>query len=632
MPGENRYSVRFLLGAAIALFLAFILPPLAMALPPAVELDTSTQRLALGGQWRYLTDASRRLSLEDVRQVERAGSFQAATDATASLGSGEVAYWLHLRVSNLGALSNQWILEFPYTLLGAIDVYLVYADGRISEQRGGGRRPFNFRALPHRTPNFLLPIAADQVVDLYVRLETAGIVFAESTIWRPSAFHEYAEAEQMGVGILLGLLGAFCLYALANAVVARDRGYLLCALWVMTLVLSGMALYGVSAQYLWPNYPELNEIAVPLFAGVAGLLFVALAREALSIGRKNLLLDMVGRGLLLSFALQVLLVSVSTVVASSLSLVLLPGAIIYMMVGSAMRVRQGMASANWFQLASFALLVGNLLLLVMLLGLWPVHVVAAAGPVLGSAAGALLIAVGLADHGRRVLNQRVVELRREKEAIEGQIRQRSSELRETIETLESANRGLRKSNIVDPLTGIRNRRYFEERLQAEWERALRGENWLAVVLLDLDHFKRINDTYGHPAGDSCLVSAAQAISDVIRRSGDRVTRFGGEEFAIVLPATDPFGAARIGEMLRKTIAELEVSVNGSWLRLTTSVGVAALRPRFDQRPELLVELADQALYRAKQQGRNRMCVAAENFSPEAEVIEFPVLRTAKEPA
>ena len=628
MPGDIRWW-KGLIGGTLV-FLASLFLPVAAGAQPGVELDTATQRLSLGGQWSYLADASRRLTLGDVRQADRAGSFLGTTGATANLGSGEVAYWLHLRLVNQGGLSNQWILEFPYTLLGAIDVFLVYSDGRVSEQRGGGRRPFHYRALPHRTPNFLLPIAADQSVDLYVRLETAGIVFAEAAIWRPSAFHEYAENEQMGTGLLLGLLAAFCLYALANAVVARDRGYLFCALWVMSLVLSGMALYGVSAQYLWPEHPELNEVAVPLFAGIAGFLFVLLARSALDIDRKKFVLDLVGRGLLLAFALQTVLVSMSTVVASSLALLLLPAAIVYMMVAAALRVREGMASANWFQLASFALLLGNFLLLAMLLGIWPIHVLAAAGPVLGSAAGALLIAIGLADHNRRTLQQRLVTLRREKDSIDEEIRKRSNDLRETIESLESANRGLRKSNIVDPLTGIRNRRYFEERLQAEWDRALRGENWLAVILLDLDHFKRINDTFGHPAGDACLVSAAHAISDAIRRAGDRVTRFGGEEFAIVLPATDPFGAARIGETLRKTIAELEVSANGSWLRLTTSVGVAALRPKLDLRPEMLVELADQALYRAKQQGRNRMCVAAENFTPEAEVIEFPVLREAKD--
>ncbi|CAG1009123.1 two-component system, sensor histidine kinase LadS [Burkholderiales bacterium] len=629
MPGRLqawwlRQTVRGLVLLA-AVFAAF-----AHAGEPGVELDTTTQRLSLGGQWSYLIDASRRLTLDDVRQADRAGSFRGSNGATASLGSGEVAYWLHVRLTNQGGLSNQWILEFPYTLLGAIDVYLVYPDGRVSDQRGGGRRPFHYRALPHRTPNFLLPIAADQSLDLYVRLETAGIVFAEATIWRPAAFHEYAENEQMGTGLLLGLLAAFCLYALANAVVARDRGYLLCALWVMSLGLSGMALYGVSAQYLWPERPELNDVAVPLFAGVAGLVFVALARSALDINRRKIVLDLIGRGLLLAFALQVVLVSMSTVVASSLALLLLPAAIVYMMIAAALRVREGMASANWFQLASFALLLGNFLLLAMLLGFWPSHVLAAAGPVLGSAVGALLIAVGLADHSRRTLHERLVNLRREKESIEDEIRKRAHDLRETIESLESANRGLRKSNMIDPLTGIRNRRYFEERLQAEWERSLRGENWLAVILLDLDHFKRINDTFGHPAGDACLVSAAHAISDVIRRSGDRVTRFGGEEFAIVLPATDPFGAARIGETLRKAIADLEVSANGSWLRLTTSVGVAALRPKLGLRPEMLVELADQALYRAKQQGRNRMCVAAENFTPEAEVIEFPVLRAVKD--
>ncbi|MBX3705636.1 MAG: diguanylate cyclase [Pseudomonadales bacterium] len=162
---------------------------------------------------------------------------------------------------------------------------------------------------------------------------------------------------------------------------------------------------------------------------------------------------------------------------------------------------------------------------------------------------------------------------------------------------------------TDPLTGLSNRRYFMQRLHEEIERARRHGHPLSVALLDLDHFKIINDTFGHDAGDQVLRAVARTIFGV-KRSSDVAARFGGEEFALLLPETDPAGAARVAERLREAIESLLVPrPAGAPLSVTTSIGVATLHSPEAGLDNLLIR-ADRALYDAKRAGRNRVCDAA----------------------
>jgi diguanylate cyclase (GGDEF)-like protein len=178
--------------------------------------------------------------------------------------------------------------------------------------------------------------------------------------------------------------------------------------------------------------------------------------------------------------------------------------------------------------------------------------------------------------------------------------------------LEDANRKLATLSITDGLTGLANRRRFDEVLRTECARAARLRHPLALIMLDVDYFKRFNDHYGHQAGDDCLVRVAQALTSGTRRASDLAARYGGEEFCIVLPNTGADEAKQTGEALRGAIEALGIAHAGSKSgQVTISVGIA-VQPALDTSdPEALLRIADAALYRAKDAGRNRVVLGSE---------------------
>jgi diguanylate cyclase (GGDEF)-like protein len=160
----------------------------------------------------------------------------------------------------------------------------------------------------------------------------------------------------------------------------------------------------------------------------------------------------------------------------------------------------------------------------------------------------------------------------------------------------------------DPLTGVANRRQFDETIDAEWRRARRGRSALALVIADVDHFKSYNDACGHQAGDSCLQNVARALTTVAHRAGDLVARHGGEEFAILLPGLDVQHAEAFAEATRRAVEHLALPHPASPVgpSVTISVGVASMRPQKGDTPAALIHETDVALYRAKAAGRNRV--------------------------
>ncbi len=179
--------------------------------------------------------------------------------------------------------------------------------------------------------------------------------------------------------------------------------------------------------------------------------------------------------------------------------------------------------------------------------------------------------------------------------------------------LADANCRLYSLSATDGLTGIANRRAFDEALQKEWSRASRNGTELSLLMIDVDFFKAFNDMYGHPAGDSCLCRSAVAIQAGLRRPPDLAARFGGEEFVALLPGTTPHGARDVAERLRRDVEALAIPHLGSPnARVTVSIGVACVIPQPGDAAMGLIEAADQALYRAKHTGRNRVFP---NFPP-----------------
>ena len=162
---------------------------------------------------------------------------------------------------------------------------------------------------------------------------------------------------------------------------------------------------------------------------------------------------------------------------------------------------------------------------------------------------------------------------------------------------------------VDGLTGIPNRRRFDEALEAEWKRAQRTGTPLALIMVDIDYFKEYNDRYGHAAGDDCLYRIAQVLSALVARGGDLVARYGGEEFVLLMPGADAAGARMLAEQLCSDIAAQHIEHGASPVadHVTASAGYAVMEPTDGKDPQVLLEAADRMLYRAKEIGRNCVC-------------------------
>lgn len=188
---------------------------------------------------------------------------------------------------------------------------------------------------------------------------------------------------------------------------------------------------------------------------------------------------------------------------------------------------------------------------------------------------------------------------------------REKELLVLTQQLAEANRKLERLATHDPLTGVANRRFFNESLQHEWRQAVRTPQPFSVIMIDIDCFKAFNDTYGHQAGDDCLKTVASTLQLAVKRPKDLLARYGGEEFVAVLPDTGSDGAFQLAEKMRAAVALLgirnERSTAGN--TVTVSVGVATVQPDRGATPESLIAAADRALYHAKNEGRNRIKAA-----------------------
>jgi diguanylate cyclase (GGDEF)-like protein len=198
--------------------------------------------------------------------------------------------------------------------------------------------------------------------------------------------------------------------------------------------------------------------------------------------------------------------------------------------------------------------------------------------------------------------------RNEGKRLEVLVQKRTAEINEQRKLLEYL-------SLTDQLTGLPNRRNFDMRLDIEWRIAIREKQEISFLMLDIDHFKDYNDGYGHLQGDEVLFMIAKIIEHALKRPGDFVARWGGEEFAVLLSNTDASGALKIAESIRADVENMNVSLsNGVTAKLTVSIGVSTQIPEPDSSLDDFISAADKELYRAKGTGRNRICYSKYQIS------------------
>lgn len=286
------------------------------------------------------------------------------------------------------------------------------------------------------------------------------------------------------------------------------------------------------------------------------------------------------------------------------------------------------AASNPQLLVATAITLGAVMITIPSASFWPAHLafhlpaslLAALGFLTSGRPGhlqigiaTLFLCVAMAIAGRRLGKEilRAMRLSAENAALAEQLRQQTMELSTANDELETLSR-------TDPLTGLANRRCFMDALEAQWARSRRSSRPVALLAIDVDHFKRYNDTYGHGAGDACLQRVAALLSGSARGETDLAARPGGEEFAVLLPGVDAEAAGRVAERIRALVEKATRAVEaGLPEAVTVSIGVAAM-PAGGEAAERLLVAADRALYRAKETGRNR--VEVDRVGPSATAI------------
>ncbi|KPP96809.1 diguanylate cyclase [Marinobacter sp. HL-58] len=564
-----------------------------------------------GASIAWLEAPSAESDVEDIRALPEAQWRTTPGDETLNFGFSDSSFWLRVEVP---AQPFNRLLEIGYPLLDDVRVYWFVGDEEVERHVTGDRQVFDSRPIHHRNFVFLVP-SNNETATAYIRVHSEGSVQIPV---RVIASADFLAGEQLDFGwqaLFLGIMIAMALYNLFVFVIVRHLAYLWYVLTVTASALVLLNFNGLVFQWLWPDLPVMNRYftapaisANIFFAAMFTLSFLAVRRYSPVSYR---LLQMIVAisvgcfvyGLFGSYQTSVAIISVLAAIITPLTWIL--GLVVWF---------RGQVLAGFYVVAWTPLLLGHMVMAVSKIGLIPTNTLTEIAPQIGVALEVILLSFALAY---RISLERQRRLEAQEHTLEVQ-RQANQNLEARVqartEELEAAYEKLKAVSITDGLTQVANRRRFDEKLEIEWNRALRHGHPLGLVLLDIDHFKRVNDEFGHLAGDDCLVSVARVCAGEIQRSGDLLARYGGEEFCVLLPATPEAGAISVAERLRAAVAGTPVDVGEhvSPVNLSVSAGVAIMVPGPGMAPSDLVSRADEALYAAKAAGRNRVMVFRES--------------------
>ncbi|BAN47794.1 diguanylate cyclase [Metapseudomonas resinovorans] len=582
-------------------------------------LDVATvasEPLTLTQVVSVLEDPERSLTLADVQSAEWASRF--TTDqppgSALALGFTRSAFWLRLPLRNSSDRPVQRLLVVENPRISHVQVHIPDAQGTYRAISTGCDTPSSTRVYPNRNFVFPLTLPAGSEQVLYLRVESSIGLLVPLQLWSPQAFHAYERDDYVGKAWYFGIATAMILFNLMLLVALRDRVYLLYVIFAACTVFALAIKNGLAPESPWLGLLLNSNVAY--YSGVSLTLAAMLmfTRRMLHTDQVVPRLDRLLLGLVALYLVTPLLYVVALPVFSRVAILLnLATAVITL--GVALVCAFKRQRSAYFFLAAFALLMlGGAMTTLRAMGLVPTNMFTVDGLQLGSAMEMIVLAFALADRYNvmRRDKARVQEelLRAQQQLVDSlKTSERELELRvaQRTDELQVLNARLEALSLTDALTGIANRRHFDQVLAQEWGRAQRIGEPLALAILDVDWFKHYNDHYGHPAGDSCLRQIAQALAATVCRSGDLVARYGGEEFVFLAPMTDAAGAQGIARKLVQAVAELALPHAQSPMgHVTVSIGVAAMQPGPAGSPGLLLQRADAALYQAKKRGRSRV--------------------------
>jgi diguanylate cyclase (GGDEF)-like protein len=547
----------------IALF--FVSLSVAHAAPP-VSLIVEDKPYDLSGYLEILTDPTRKLTVQDA--AARNDWSGPVREQVPNLGFTESAIWIRFSLSNRAEISRKLTISFEYPVADSVTCYTEGPRGVFQEERAGDSVPASAHVVPDRHFLFPLSIGPGETAAVYLRVQSTAGMTLPIRIHSDQALSRKAIRDYTLYGALFGFLALVLVYFLAVGSCLLYEGT--CLWFSLYSVFFGLhtAVRGGFIRLLLPDdLIGINNILNLVVIG--GLYFTGAKffRVFLSLKHHPKSFDRIMAAfqyLSIPFVLLGLFPNPFTPVVSLILLVINPAFSICL---SFYFWRKGVANAGYFAFGWIAAHLVSVYDFFRIIGILP-YPPFGEWPIPFSFLAALLL-----------FSAAIIR-------------------RNTAELLMAR---------TDPLTGLANRRTFDEALESEWNRCLRQRTHLSLIMADVDHFKVFNDSFGHKAGDQRLCQIADAMKRHARRAGDLAVRYGGEEFVLLLPNLDAPSAFNLAETIRNSMGHK--AKEGDSQRhdetVTISFGVATTVPEEGGKPENLVLDADRALYEAKRGGRNR---------------------------
>lgn len=565
----------------------------------------------------YFEDSSGLRSVGEI-QDNMSVSWLLLDDAIPSFGFSSSAYWLKFDLCRLQKVGDKAVLEISYPLLDSIHLYAVSNKAVIYDEYTGDTIPFSKRSQKHRNFLFFLPDFDTEILTIYIRVQTESAVQVPLKLYSSSGFFEHNQNALFLQGCYFGIILAMIFYNAFLFFSLRESAYLMYVFFTISYFSFQAVLQGFFQQFFfgsvwWQNHALLLfGFTSILFANLFADLFLNLSKKFPSISKSLRSIGIVA-------ALAAVLASALpyTPMVRLMLVLAIPSSMLILMAGLKLWW-SGHLPARIFTIAWLTLLLSFVLASFSKFGLLPRVFWTENIMQIGGVLEVLLLSIALGERINEEKRQRILVEQNLSSSLEEMVQARTLALNQALDQLEEANIVLDKISLTDSLTQIANRRAFDNQIEIDYRSAKRENLPLALILIDIDYFKKINDSYGHQVGDNVLQVVAQSLSSKARRPRDGVFRYGGEEFAVLLNHTTLGGAKIVAEKMRGAIEGLQLYSDEEAFTITISAGVSVYNPA-ESTPSAysmskFIHRADTLLYRAKAKGRNRVEVSLGSMS------------------
>jgi len=597
----------------LILAVLLVFPQLALGVN-VVDVGSGENGTKTTGQSEILHDVDGDSILATAVGSYARGEFE-PLETAGSTGLKPGAFWSHFALRNVTDSPLTLDLEYVDHQLIALDAYARTLP--INELPGQDMaapqayqniasmsldHAFEERPVSHNRFVVRVTIPPQQVKEFMVKYSShqAGFVFPSMRIWAPDKLREVHTAEASIIMFLFGGIFLMAVISLVGALATRDRTFWIYSIYAVSKIVSWCTILGYTHQFIIKDGFHWNYLSISgAFGVLAGIVF---ARSFLQTQKYTpridyVLIFMICNALFLLFCALFNFTGLA-VLSITVALLLYP----MMSIAGVVRWRQGSTDAAVFALAWSLLVVGLVVQALRDLGLVEHSVMNYYWPAFASFVEMLGIMAAMGIKVRRLRLQKDQAEHRYTEQLELSKAELEAQVVSRTRELEQAKLAAEHEARTDPLTGIYNRRSFFIEAGKRFNLAVRKHHPLSLMMFDIDHFKTVNDTFGHSIGDEALREFSDTITQNLRDS-DVWGRLGGEEFALVL-SEDQSGTMQTAQRLREAIAQIVINTPEGELRMTASIGVAYLKS--ESNIEVLLNKADDALYKAKHQGRDQI--------------------------